>query len=196
MQSLKYVVVLWIGGSMLGCQKTGDADAPPQQPSAVPEITPVERPVASTDRTGQDVTAADVLDVLGIATWKDNVNGPGQAAVKHVALCVKSPGQEPRTLMELDIDNPGVPGTLLVFLKDGYGPEFEAGMIYHGQHGRDSRLSAPLADPFTGSTGISSNTGARIGSPGIVILMSSTYAGGEDDIETDQSGIVIYLKNE
>ncbi len=127
--------------------------------------------------------------------WKGNVNQPGRAPVKHVAMCVKSPGSKPRTVMEIDIADTEIPGTLLVFLQES-GKKYQAGIVYHSEDGRTARTSGPTDDPFAGSFGTQTETRASIASPGIIILKSSNFRGGRDDLETDENAVAIYLRNE
>ena len=198
MKSFRYSLVIVIGLSVVafGCQKTHDTQQVPLQRIQPGEDTQGAQPVGPTRESNRVVTTADVLEALGMDVWKDIVNPPDRPLVRHVALCVKSPGSKPRTVMEIDIADPELPGTLLVFLQEEFGGRYRAGIVYHGKDGLTSRTNGPLDDPFKGLVGVQTETGASIVSQGIIILKSSNFRGLRDDVEADEKAVVIYLRNE
>ena len=139
-----------------------------------------------------DVETTDLLEALQMEMWRARVNEDANERISAVSLLVKTKGNEPTNVATIDLDDG--PGTLLVFIQDAQDQRYRVGVIYRGDDGSSGSNWGFADDPFAEVVGLSTASGAGVGRPGTIALISSGDPGGDDITQNDSAGF--FLKND
>ena len=175
---------------------------PAEEPEIVTDtvVQPKDDSVEPSSKQFQsELTAQDLVEVLGLTIWKARVNDHPETQVTSMKLFSKQAGQVPEQHMSLSFDGPG---TIRLSLKrvDGdriaYSATFNADpATSEGVQQPSSAITGAFVDPIKTHTR-GTSTGANIGLPGKIILEDSGRgsAPAEEDSEEDSQAIYLIVE--